>query len=448
MRRKKTCPVKIMAQPINRAPKLGLIDSNMADSLNGLGVLRMLTAMDQIARGWPENERTGATLRFSGHAIAELPGDVQVSWLEASTLGWLKGYDKVALTGPPQVGATFALIDGSKRITCRFTRVEPPRVLCWEGADGSSGSLEFEPLGNATRATYHAVYVPIAAVDKVAAGLIGAFARGKAQRETDNDASGELRRLARRVKLRRAGEPVDHQAPRFMLDLCEFGAATPDPATIPAFDTQGRLLMAPAEQVLWTGAATLAAETAQGARGQEQFTALWRSTEKAALILTSERLVYDIRKFAHGDMSWLIVGGATGLALTAFSAVRASTHRSGRTAAGQIRHENLANLITGATARTNFAGPATITATICEPPKRLIRLHVTAESAAEDIARRWIRAAATERLQRLAGSLNEHPDKREKLLAQQREPKPVAGHWGPSWGLPLVCMLGQNRPVT
>lgn len=387
-------------------------------------------------------------MKFSGHAIAELPGDAQMSWLEASTLGWLKGYDKVTLTEPPQVGAAFTLIDGNKRTTCRFTRVEPPRALSWEGADGSSGSLEFEPLGNATRATYHAVYVPKAASDKVAAGLIGAFARGKAQRETDKDAGDELRNLTRRVKLRQAGKPVDHQAPRFMLDLCDFGAVTPDPATIPAFDAQGQLLLAPGEQVLWTGAATLAAETAQGARGQEQFTALWRSSEKAALTLTSERLVYDIRKFTHGDMSWLIVGGATGLALTAFSAVRASTRRSGRTAAGQIRHENLANLITGANARTNFAGPATVTATLGEPPRRLIRLHVTAESAAEDIARRWIRAAATERLQRLAESLNEHPDKLEKLLAQQLDPKPLTGHWGPSWGLPLVCMLGQNQPVT
>lgn len=113
----------------------------------------------------------------------------------------------------------------------------------------------------------------------------------------------------------------------------------------------------------------------------------------------------------------------------------------------QIRHENLANLITGANARTNFAGPTTVTATLCEPPKRLIRLHITAESAAEDIARRWIQAAATERLQRLAGSLNEHPDKVEKLLAQRLDPKPITGHWGPSWGLPLVCMLGRNQPM-
>ena len=136
----------------------------------------------------------------------------------------------------------------------------------------------------------------------------------------------------------------------------------------------------------------------------------------AAVTLTSHRLVYDIRKFTEGDMSWIIVGGATGLALTAISAARASARRSGRTAAGQIRHENLANLITGANARTTFAGPATVTATLIEPPTRVIRLHLVVNGTAEEIARRWIQAAATERLQRLAGSLNEHPGKRDELL--------------------------------
>jgi Polyketide cyclase / dehydrase and lipid transport len=387
-------------------------------------------------------------LKFSGHAFAELPGDAQKSWLEASTLGWLKGYDKVLLTGSPQVGATFTLVDGRVSTTCRFTRVEPPRALSWEGTDGTAGSLEFEPLGGTTRVTYHAVYVPKAGTDKLAAGLIGALARGKAQRETDKDAADELRNLSRRVKLRVSGRPVDGHAPRFMLDFCDFAAESSDLATIPAFDESGRLRLARGEQVLWTGTAILAAESAQAARGQEQFTALWSSREKAFLALTSQRLVYDIRNFTHGDMSWLIVGGATGLALTAFSAARASVRRSGRTAAGQIRHENLANLITGANARTTFASPATVTATICEPPKRLIRLHVTSDSSAEDLAQRWIRAAAAERLQRLAGSLNEYPDQHEKLLAQQLDPKPHSGYWGPFWAVPLPCMLGRDQLVT
>lgn len=387
-------------------------------------------------------------MKFAGHASGEMPGDAHASWLEASTLGWLKGYDKVMLTEPPEAGVTFTLVEDHRRITCRFTRVEPPLALCWEGEDGLSGTLEFEPRGDTTWASYHAVYVPKAAADRVAAGLIGAFARGKAQRETDKDAAGELSRLAGRVKRRVDGKPVDDRVPRFMLDFCDFGAGTLDPCTIPVFDAQGQLLMAPGEDVLWAGAATPAAETAQAAGGREQFTTLWKSTKKAVVTLTSQRLVYDIRKFTEGDMSWIIVGGATGLALTAISAARASARRSGRTAAGQIRHENLANLITGANARTTFAGPATVTATLLEPPARLIRLHLTADVTAEEIARRWIQAAATERLQRLAGSLKEHPGKRDELLAQQRDPKPHDGYWGPFWGLPLTCLLGQDLPMS
>jgi hypothetical protein len=387
-------------------------------------------------------------MKFSGYAFAEVPGDAHVAWLEASTLGWLKGYDKVMLTDPPKVGAAFSLVDGRTSTTCRFTRVEPPRALSWEGANGSGGSLEFEPSGSATRVTYRAVYVPTAGVDKLAAGMISAVARGKARRETDKDAADELRNLSRRVKLRLAGKPIDGLAPRFMFDLCDFGAGSPDPDTIPAFSEHGQLLLAAGEQVLWTGAATLAAESAQAARGQEQFTSLWLSREKASLTLTSQRLVYDVRNFTHGDMSWFVVGGATDLALTAFSAARASARRSGRTCAGQIRHKNLANLITGANARTRFASPMTVTATICEPPKRLIRLHVNCDGAAEDIARRWIRAAAIDRLQRLAGLLNAYPEKHEKLLAQQLDPKPHTGYWGPFWALPLPCMLGRDQPVT
>ena len=363
-------------------------------------------------------------MKFAGHATGEMPGDAHTSWLEAATLGWLKGYDKVMLTEPPKVGTTFTLVEDHWRITCRFTRVEPPVALCWEGEDGSSGTLEFEPRGATTRVSYHAVYVPKAAANKVAAGLIGAFARSKAQRETDKDAASELRHLARRVKLRVDGKPIDDRTPRFMLDMCDFGAGTLDPCTIPMYDAQGQLLLEPGETALWTGTATLAAENAQAAGGREQFKTMWKSDEKAAVTLTDQRLVYDIRKF-------------TG----------ARARRSGRTAAGQIRHENLANLITGENARTTFAGPATVTATLIEPPKRMIRIHLIVDSTAEEIARRWIQAAATERLQRLTGSLNDHPGKYDELLAQQHDPKPHIGYWGPFWGLPLTCPLGQDLPM-
>jgi len=86
--------------------------------------------------------------------------------------------------------------------------------------------------------------------------------------------------------------------------------------------------MAAGETVLWTGTAAPAAEAAQAAGGRQQFTTLWKSAKKAAVTLTTQRPVYDIRKFTEGDMSW-IVGGATGVALTALSAIRASAGRSG-----------------------------------------------------------------------------------------------------------------------
>jgi hypothetical protein len=242
------------------------------------------------------------------------------------------------------------------------------------------------------------------------------------------------------------GKPVEDRAPRFMLGLCEFGAGTSDPDTVPAFDAEGQLVMAAGEAVLWTGSATPAAEAAQAAGGREQFTTLWKSSAKAAVTLTTQRLVYDIRDFTAGDMSWLTIGAAAGPASAALSAVRAGSHHSGQTAAGQIRHENLANLITGANARTTFAGPATVTATVLEPPKWGIRLHLIADDQVEDLAQRWVRAAATERLHRLASQLAEQPDKRDQLLAQQNDPKPHDGYWGPFWGLPLARPLGQGRP--
>ena len=238
------------------------------------------------------------------------------------------------------------------------------------------------------------------------------------------------------------GKPVDDRAPRFMLSLCDFGAGTSDPDTVPVFTAEGQLVMAPGEAALWTGTATPAAEAAQAAGGREQFTTLWKSPKKAAVTLTTQRLVYDIRDFTAGDMSWLMIGGATGATSTALSAEWAGSHHSGQTAAGQIRHANLANLITGTNARTTFAGPATVTATLLEPPKRAIRLHLMTDNPIEDLAQRWARAAATERLQRLASRLAELPDQRAQLLAQQNDPKPHDGYWGPLWGLPLVRPLG------
>ena len=383
-------------------------------------------------------------MKFTGSASDKMPGDASTVWLEACSLDWLKGIDEVILTNPVEVGATFTLVEDRWRITCQFTRVEPPIALSWKGEDGSSGTLEFEPLGDVTRANYHAVYVPKAAADKVAAGLISAFARSKAQRETDNDAARELKNLAHRVKRRIASKPSNDRAPRFMLEFCDFGADTLDPCTIPRFDRQGQLLLEHEEKVLWTGAALLAAEAAQATGGREQFKTMWKSNKKAAVTLTDQRLVYDIRNISEGDISWFIIGDIIGLELAANSAAKAREYQVGQIAVGQIRHENLANLITGANARTTFAGPATVTATLIEPPKRALRVHLIAEGQAEEIAQRWIQIAATQRLQHLEDLLRYVPDKRRELLAQQKHPEPRIGYWGPLWGLPLSCGLGKD----
>ena len=363
-------------------------------------------------------------MKFTGHAILEMPGNVDASWLEACTLRWLKGYDEVMLTEFPRAGGTFALVEERWRTTCRFTRVEPSGALCWEGADGSSASLELEPRGDKTLVKYRAVYVPRAALDKVAAGLISAFAHGKARRETDKDAASELRILARRVKLRTDGKPIDNRRPRFMLDMCDFGSGTLDPSTMPMFDPLGQLLLEHGETVLWAGTGTAAAEAGQAYNGRERFTTMWQTNEMAAFTLTDRRLVYDIRKYGRGR-----------------------ERRPGSTAAGQIRHENLANLITGTDAPTTFAAVATVTAALVEPPKRLIRLHFVIDGLADDMARRWIQAAAADRLERLTGSPKDYPGQRDQLLAQQQDPRPYAGNPGQFWALPLTRRLGQDAPM-
>jgi hypothetical protein len=187
--------------------------------------------------------------------------------------------------------------------------------------------------------------------------------------------------------------------------------------TIPAFDAEGQLVLATAEAVLWTGTATLAA---QAAGGREQFTTLWKSPEKAAVTLTTQRLIYYLRDFTAGDMSWLIIGGGRRdqrrphLAQHGLARTTPGRRRQGRSGTQTWR---------GTNARTTFAGPATVTATLIEPPKRAIRLHLIADNPVEDLAQRWVWAAATERLRRLASQLPDLPDTRDQRApARRRRP--------------------------
>jgi hypothetical protein len=284
--------------------------------------------------------------------------------------------------------------------------------------------------------------------DKVAVGMLKLLAPGKVRSETSKDAASELERLARRVSLRAAGKPVDDQAGRQMLEICEFGAGTMDPDVVPLFDDGGQLVLEPEERVLWQGMASVAAEEAEGAGGKEQYKPLWRAAEPASVTLTTERLVYDIRRFVRGDGSWMIVGGVTGAMLTVASFQRARGKREGRTAAGQLRHINVANLVTGAGSRPTYSSATTITATLFQLPTRILRvsLDVAGDSDAA-LARTWAAAVAADHIRRFGDLANDRPDEWATLQAQQTQPSFIEGFHGQYWALPLWCPVTRSRPL-
>ena len=223
---------------------------------------------------------------FAGHAVQEIESDAATVWTEATTLRWLKGWDRVLVTEAPISGAKFLLVDDRFRVPCQWTKVIAFQELEWRGEDGSEGRVSLEERNDVTVVTYASISVPKAAADKIFSGLAKTFAKGKAQSGSDKDAADELSFLARRVKRRRAGNPIDDLAPRLMLQMCEFGARALDTDVTPTFDTDGQLRLEPEEKVLWSGPATPSAEAAQAASGREQFETLWRSPEHADLTLT------------------------------------------------------------------------------------------------------------------------------------------------------------------
>jgi hypothetical protein len=389
-------------------------------------------------------------VRFAGNAIQEIESDAATVWAETTTLRWLKGWDRVLVTEAPVPGGTFLLVEDRFGVSCQWTKVEPCQELQWCGDDGSEGRVSLENRGNVTVVTYASISVPRAAVDKIFGGLAKTFAKGMAQSESNKDAADELRSLARRVARRRSGSPFDDSAPRFMLEMCEFGAGAVDADITPMFDADGRLRLESDETVLWCGQATPSAEAAQAAGGKEQFETLWRSPEPADVTLTDRRLVYDLRRFVRGDASWLILGGLLGPTLAAASALRARSQRAGRTLAGQIRHLQLANLITGAESRPTFSTASTVTATMVELPQRLLRVSLDLRgdpAGALGLTRVWAQAAAADRMARFPDLAQSHLDEWTTLMQQRDEPTPKENFHGDFWALPLACALNRTRPL-
>ncbi|QCO97308.1 hypothetical protein FCN77_05740 [Arthrobacter sp. 24S4-2] len=387
---------------------------------------------------------------MSGQASREIDGDIANVWAEAITLQWLNGWDSVLISDPPAPGGDFWLIDDGHRIRCKWTRVVPQRILEWLGDNGEAGRLSLRDAGQRTSVSYDAVYVAQAVADSAIAGFLNIVARGKMQRDSNNHANNELNSLSFRVARRLKGNPVDDNAGRRMLEICEFGMQTTDPDVVPLLDAEGRLILADDEQVVWSGdATTAAAEDATAAAGREQWRTLWDSPETAHLTLTTKRLVYVIPQFTRADGSWIIVGGLAGAALVGASALRARWQRNGRALAGQIRHLHLLNLITGPNSRPTFSSPATVTATMLQLPDRLLRVSLTATHGPDqalELARIWTKAACADRLGRFAYLEGSQSDKWKELQAQYVDPSSTNHFYGDLWGLPLGCALTRNHP--
>jgi hypothetical protein len=148
---------------------------------------------------------------FAAHAIQDIGSDANTIWAEAITLQWLRGWDSILVTEPPRVGGEFQMIEEGTPIAGRWTRVEYPTVLAWAGADGSSAELALDEQHNASRPTttarYNEISAPSAMADKVMGGLYKTFAPGRARRESDKFAAGELCNLDTRIQRRASGDP-------------------------------------------------------------------------------------------------------------------------------------------------------------------------------------------------------------------------------------------------
>jgi hypothetical protein len=382
-------------------------------------------------------------MKFTGENKCTIPAPIEAVWSEALSLQWLVAPDAVRLDAAPSKGSTFAFLMDGRTIAGSFTSVEPDRGLEWQAVDGSSGSLRLNTCPEGIMAHCVLVSVPTATVDKLAAGAFSLFARKKAQQLTNDDVAKDLRALSARARRRAAGEVLTSTAPQ-MLGVVDFGEGSWEPDTVPAFDQGGQLVLAPGEHVMLSAmAAAVGAESAEAAGGKEQFTALWPLQRHVRVTLTSERVVYQMTDLGSGDPTWLIMGGATGLALTAGSYLRAAHARKDKAVAGQVFHRYATNVIAGDGHRFGFSDWKRASATLLVSPKTIVRVHLLFEQDSS-FTREWVSTIAAERLRDKPPVAD---DRWTQLESQRVQPSAVDGYWGPLYALPHWCAVGSHRAM-
>jgi hypothetical protein len=249
------------------------------------------------------------------------------------------------------------------------------------------------------------------------------------------DATALIRAVAPLAARRAAGDPPQ-PGDRPMVAVCPFGAPSPDPATIPAYDQAGRLVLEASERVLWQGPASAVLTTAaQGAHGREVFQTMWSTAGATAEVtLTDRRLAYAL------------VPGTTGAPVAAGNLVIGPADPASAAVAGQVRHHNVPNLLALDGAEYGAPGLFRCVASLVDPPATVIRVHLlfpSRESACDEM---WIRAIAVERMAALPEYAATAPEKWATLTRQADRPTYADGHYGPAAQLPLMRVLGADRP--
>jgi hypothetical protein len=114
--------------------------------------------------------------------------------------------------------------------------------------------------------------------------------------------------------------------------------------------------------------------------------------------------------------------------------------------AGQVRHRNVPNILALDGAEYGAPGTYRVVASLIDPPAVVIRVHLFFPDRQSACDEEWIRAIATERLTELPGCAATAPEKWAALQRQAEQPAYAGGHYGPVAQLPLVRVLGSDRP--
>jgi hypothetical protein len=249
------------------------------------------------------------------------------------------------------------------------------------------------------------------------------------------DTTALIRAVAPLAARRAAGDPPQ-PGDRPMVAACPFGALSPDPDTLPAYDQAGRLVLESAERVLWQGPASGVLTTAAlGAHGREVFQTMWSTAGAAAEVtLTDRRLVYAL------------VPGTAGAPVAAGRLVIDPPDPATAAVAGQVRHRNVPNLLALDGAEYGAPGLFRSVAALVDPPATVIRVHLLFPDRASACDETWIRAIVAERMAALPEYEATEPAKWATLTRQADQPSYADGHYGPAAQLPLVRVLGTDRP--